>query len=299
MTTTTTMPRTDVTSGVAEGVQLGRGPGPVVHTRFANSHRHFPTVPLDPKTTTTGPTVATNSFRRMRTASPPLPNHNTDDVNTNEKIPTLGRIIPIVDTLERIKHLCLHRSQPDGDGITDVQLRIKDATLDATEIASLVHACQAVCTDAGVRLWINDYWRDAVRAGCFGVHLGQEDLRRCVEEGGLGCMREGGVALGISTHSYAELAVACGIGPSYVSLGPVFSTRSKDVGFRPQGLETVGLWRRLIDRGVPLVAIGGIDDADIARKVREAGADCVAVIGAVTRADDVGSAVRKLVAAME
>lgn len=112
-------------------------------------------------------------------------------------------------------------------------------------------------------------------------------------------MREGGLALGISTHSYAELAVACGIGPSYISLGPVFGTKSKDVGFRPQGLETVGVWRRLIDKGVPLVAIGGIDDADIARKVREAGADCVAVIGAVNRADEVGSAVRELVAAME
>jgi len=40
---------------------------------------------------------------------------------------------------------------------------------------------------------------------------------------------------------------------------------------------------------VPLVDIGGIDDADIARELREVGADCVAVIRAVTRTDDVGS----------
>ena len=41
------------------------------------------------------------------------------------------------------------------------------------------------------------------------------------------------------------------------------------------------------------------DDAGIARKVREAVVDSIAVIGAVTRADDVGSAIRGLVVAMK
>jgi len=62
----------------------------------------------------------------------------------------------------------------------------------------------------------------------------------------MGCMQKRSVALGISTHSYAKLLVACGIGPSYDSPGTVFSTKSKDVGFCPQRLETMGLWQRLI-----------------------------------------------------
>ena len=50
------------------------------------------------------------------------------------------------------------------------------------------------------------------------------------------------MVLGISIHSYSKLLVACGIVPSYDSLGMVLSTTSKDVGFFPQGLETMGLW---------------------------------------------------------
>ena len=86
--------------------------------------------------------------------------------------------------------------------------------------------------------------------------------------------------------------------PSYISLGPVFNTSSKDVNFDPQGLETVRQWRSLIPPDIPLVAIGGIGNAEMAKSVREAGADCVAVIGVVTKAEDVDAAVDTLNKAM-
>ncbi len=54
----------------------------------------------------------------------------------------------------------------------------------------------------------------------------------------------------------------------------------------------------LIPPDIPLVAIGGIGDAHTAKKVREAGADCAAVIGAVTTAEDVTKAVESLNEAM-
>jgi thiamine monophosphate synthase len=50
---------------------------------------------------------------------------------------------------------------------------------------------------------------------------------------------------------------------------------------------------------VPLVAIGGIGDAYIAKQVRKAGADCAAIIGAVTMAEDVTKAVEDLNEAMK
>jgi thiamine monophosphate synthase len=81
-------------------------------------------------------------------------------------------------------------------------------------------------------------------------------------------------------------------------LGPVFATSSKDVQFDPQGLWTVRKWRQLVHPDVPLVAIGGIGDADTATRVREAGAECAAVIGAVTKAKDTSAAISQLNAAM-
>ncbi|KAL3812089.1 hypothetical protein ACHAXA_002786 [Cyclostephanos tholiformis] len=121
---------------------------------------------------------------------------------------TLGRILPIVDTVEWIERLV---STP---GITDVQLRFKDTSDYATILDRIQHA-QALCKSSGVRLWINDHWNAAVEAGgCFGIHLGQEDLASCVDAGGLDMIRSSGLALGVSTHSYSELAVALGVRPS-------------------------------------------------------------------------------------
>ncbi|KAL7545397.1 hypothetical protein ACHAWF_008741 [Thalassiosira exigua] len=271
-----------VNAGISRGVGLGGGPGPVVHTGFPRSHEHFPAV-VSGGTAASGP-----AFRPMRSY------HSSSSSKSDASdVPVLGRILPIVDTVEWIERLA------STSGIADVQLRFKD-TSDRATILDRIRRSQKLCRSAGARLWINDHWREAVEAGgCFGVHLGQEDLCACADAGGLDAIASAGLALGISTHSYGELAAALGVKPSYVSLGPVFATTSKDVKFDPQGLETVRNWRELIPPEVPLVAIGGIGDAATAKAVREAGAECVAVIGAVTGADDVAGAVGALNDAME
>ena len=205
----------------------------------------------------------------------------------------LGKILPIVDTIALLENVIA------APGVNDIQLRFKD-TSDYSIIVERIQQAQDLCKSKGVNLWINDHWKEAIECGgCFGIHLGQEDLASCVAEGGLDQIHSAGLALGISTHSYSELSAALGVCPSYISLGPVFQTRSKDVKFDPQGLETVRQWRNLISPDVPLVAIGGISNDEVAKAVREAGADCVAVIGAVTGADDIGDAVRRLNKAMD
>lgn len=138
-------------------------------------------------------------------------------------------------------------------GVRDIQLRVKEAAPEAldAEVARAAHACRA----AGGRLWVNDFWRSAVKHATYGVHLGQEDL----EAGGgeaLRAISAAGLRLGVSTHSYLELARATAVRPSYISLGPVFETTSKKVAFSPRGAGLVRAWRALVD--VPLVAIGGI-----------------------------------------
>ena len=267
-----------VTAGIGRGVRLGQGPGPVVHTQFPSTHQHYPSIVSNPLE------VDTPAFLPMAAAG------TTKSSSSN--VPVLGRILPIVNTAEWVERLAKVK------GVTDIQLRIK-GDLTEQDILTIVQQSQQACQEAGVRLWINDFWEAAIQAGCFGVHLGQEDLTRCVDQGGLEKLKEKNMALGVSTHSYAELSAAIGVRPSYISLGPVFGTKSKNVAFDPQGLATVYKWRDLLCPDMPLVAIGGINDKETALQVKKAGADCIAVIGAVTKADDVDEACQMLMDAME
>jgi thiamine-phosphate diphosphorylase len=262
-----------VSAGIQRGVQLGKGPGPVVQTEFPSSYENFPSVATDP-------IVDCPAFRQMKTYSSSF--HESDD-----DTPVLGRILPIVDTVDWVERLA------KTPGITDIQLRIKDET-DPDRIADRACNCQKMCEESGVRLWINDHWEAAVKAGCFGVHVGQEDLVKCMKAGGLEQMRAKNIALGISTHAYGELSAALAVKPSYISLGPVFPTSSKKVQFDPQGLEIVSRWKKLIPPSIPFITIGGIGDLEAAKQNREAGADCIAVIGAVTKAEDVAKIVADL-----
>ena len=260
-----------VAAGIQQGVQLGKGPGPVAHTTFPSSSQHFPLIISEP-------TKDPLPFRSMLAYS---------DDPSNTEIPRIGRILPIVDSVEWVERLAT------TPGVEDIQLRIKGEK-DLEKIKEIVVKCEEVCAKNSVRLWINDFWEAAVHAGCFGVHVGQEDLAKMKKAGGLEKLRSQGIALGVSTHSYAELSAALGVKPSYISLGPVFATKSKSVQFDPQGLGIVQRWRNLIPSSIPFVTIGGIADTKAAKENREAGADCVAVIGAVTKAADLPKVVKEL-----
>jgi len=264
-----------VSAGIQQGVRLGKGPGPVVQTEFPSSCEHFPSIVTDP----------TSDLPPF----PPMKAYSAEQTENN--IPVLGRIIPIVGTVEWVTKLAT------TPGVQDIQLRIKDES-DAAKIAQLVQNCQDICAKEGVRLWTNDYWEAGLQAGCFGVHVGQEDLLKCTNARGLDKLREKGVALGISTHSYGELAAAIGIKPSYISLGPIFATSSKKVGFDPQGLEILSKWRDLVPPSIPFVTIGGINTIEAAKSNKAAGSDCIAVIGAVTTAENLPERIQELNDAM-
>ena len=89
--------------------------------------------------------------------------------------------------------------------------------------------------------------------------------------------RDGQAAmLGYSTHNVEQLRAAAREPVSYVALGPIFATQSKENPDPVVGVARLAEWRRLI--GLPLVAIGGITRGNAAAAL-EAGADSVAVIG--------------------
>jgi thiamine-phosphate pyrophosphorylase len=76
----------------------------------------------------------------------------------------------------------------------------------------------------------------------------------------------------------AQLVAAGGEPVDYVAIGPIFATTSKRNPDPVGGVEEIRRCRSLIEK--PLVAIGGIT-LENARDVWAAGADSVAIIGAL------------------
>ncbi|HET6375304.1 MAG TPA: thiamine phosphate synthase, partial [Methylocella sp.] len=139
---------------------------------------------------------------------------------------------------------------------------------------------KALCAHYGAQLVVNDYWQEAIEAGCDFVHLGQGDL----EHADLPVIRRRGLKLGISTHDEAELARALEAKPDYVAFGPIYPTLLKEMPFPPQGLPRLGEWKAKTGR-LPLVGIGGIT-LERVRSVLEAGADSAAVVTDILRHPD-------------
>jgi thiamine-phosphate pyrophosphorylase len=134
-----------------------------------------------------------------------------------------------------------------------LQLRSKSAS--ARETLALLRALLPLCRRAGSRLYANDRPDLALLAGADGVHLGQDDLPPEAAR-----QFAPGLDIGLSTHDLGQLERALDSNPTYVAFGPVFATRSKqnpDRVVSPDGLARAAELTRA--RGVPLVAIGGID----------------------------------------
>lgn len=188
-------------------------------------------------------------------------------------------LYPVVDSVEWIARLL-------DAGVRTLQLRIKDKRDE--EVEADVMAAIALARRYNARLFINDYWRLAIKHQAYGVHLGQEDLATT----DLTAIRQAGLRLGLSTHDDMEIDVAMAARPSYIALGHVFPTQTKQMPSAPQGLAT--LTRHVARLGdYPTVAIGGISLAR-APEVLATGVGSIAVVSAITQADEWQQATRQL-----
>jgi thiamine-phosphate pyrophosphorylase len=171
-------------------------------------------------------------------------------------------------------------------GAPTVQLRFKST--DASAVRAEVRATVAGVQGTGARLFINDHWQEAIEAGAYGVHLGQEDLQS-MTPAALAAIRDAGLRLGLSTHGYAEMLIAERHSPSYIAMGAVFPTTLKLMATAPQGTGRLAAYARLL-RHVPRVAIGGID-LERLPAVLASGVGSVGVVRALTAATDVDATV--------
>ena len=131
-----------------------------------------------------------------------------------------------------------------------------------------------------VRVLINDRPDIARMSDAAGVHLGNEDLPPAAAR----ALLKPDSIVGVSVDTADEALSAEADGVDYISLGPAYPTASKADIPEPRPLS---LYERLADElSVPLVAIGGITAANVARLARS-GVRAVAVISTLYAGPDI------------
>jgi thiamine-phosphate diphosphorylase len=146
-----------------------------------------------------------------------------------------------------------------------------------------------LCREHRALYIVNDHVDLALGVAADGVHVGQGDLPVDVVRS----LVPASFVVGASTNNVDEARAAEAAGASYIAVGALFPTSSKDPertrAATPERLREV---KAAIEG--PVVGIGGIEAMNIAQVI-EAGADAVAVISAVCGANDVKAAARELV----
>jgi len=229
---------------------------------------------------------------------PSIVSNNDEDSQQLAVFPTLELkkeklgLYPVVGSL-----YWLQRLLPLGLNI--IQLRVKNLPL--AELEHTIKEAIELAKNYSCRLFINDYWQLAIKHGAYGVHIGQEDLA----DADLAKIQQAGLRLGISTHGCYEFLLAQQLQPSYLAVGAIFPTKTKDMTGQIQGIENL---RQLLalrsksrtpqlsthddDAYIPVVAIGGISLAR-ASQVLATAVDSIAVVTAITEATQPELAVEK------
>jgi thiamine-phosphate pyrophosphorylase len=194
------------------------------------------------------------------------------------ELPRTPFLYPIIDT-----GLCRSR-QLDPVALCDAYLaggarvlQLRDKERSSGEFLSLAEVLVQRADRAGALLIVNDRADIARLSGAAGVHVGQEDLsvadvRKLLAESAI---------IGLSTHDDRQVDSAIDQNPTYVAVGPVHGTSTKETGYSARGLEFV---RRAAGRGKPVVAIGGLTLDNVADVVG-AGATGIAVISDLLTGD--------------
>jgi len=169
-------------------------------------------------------------------------------------------------------------------GVKMIQCREKE--LDDVAYFDRVCAFRERARASNALLIVDDRVDIALAADADGVHLGQADLpvaaaRRIAPD----------LIVGASSHSQAQARAAEAAGASYVNIGPIYPTQTKLNTHAPLGPEAIGEIRSGLT--IPATAMGGIKAHNLGPIL----AQCVrhiAVVTAVTAADDVRAAAASL-----
>ena len=198
---------------------------------------------------------------------------------------TFPRRLLCVITDEVSYPVTLARMALEG-GAGMVQLRKKTAS--GRELYEWAVRIQELCRQRHALFIINDRVDIALAMHADGVHLGQLDLPASAARALLGP----DPLIGVSVSTPEEAVRAAEDRASYIGVGHIFPTFSKDKPSKPLGTSALRTIANAAS-GLPVIAIGGID-LDNAGEVIRAGATGIAVISAVSGSEDPVSATRDL-----
>ena len=156
--------------------------------------------------------------------------------------------------------------------VAALQIRLKDVPAD--RVRKVARVLAPIAQRYGTAVLMNDFVDLAKELGLDGAHVGQSDMayrdaRRILGPDAM---------IGVTCHNSRHLAMdASEAGADYVAFGAFYPTTTKTVEHMAE-LETLTIWQEVMQ--TPCVAIGGIT-ADNAAEVAKAGADFIAVSGAV------------------
>lgn len=168
-------------------------------------------------------------------------------------------------------------------GISHFQLREKGTgALQGQELLEFAEKCRDLCAIYKVPFLINDDVELALAVGAAGIHIGQEDMDCGQARALIGKER----LLGVSVHSLEEAKIAINAGADYLGMGPVYGTQSKADAKQPAGTVAIEEVTSYFP-ATPVFGIGGISPQN-APAVWQAGACGVAVISALSDAEDIG-----------
>lgn len=165
-----------------------------------------------------------------------------------------------------------------------VQLRHK--TLPDAEFADLARTLMTALEPLGAKLVINDRVEVAIAVKAPVLHVGQNDgnpadIRRRIGPD---------MILGLSVETKAQLATIPP-GVDYLGVGPIRATGSKPDHAAPIGLD--GFAGIVSLTSLPCLAIGGVTHHDAAA-IKHSGGAGLAVISAISQADNMEAASRDL-----
>jgi thiamine-phosphate pyrophosphorylase len=167
-----------------------------------------------------------------------------------------------------------------------IQLRHKSAT--SRELLESTKALLAAARQFKARLIINDRADVAWLTRAHGVHVGQTDLGVQLVRKILGSRQW----VGVSTHNLTQALEASRTHATYIAVGPIFPTRTKENSDPVLGLEGLTRIREQVNK--PIVAIGGITLGNAAQVIA-AGADSVAVVSDLLNSKDIAGRTRQFV----
>ena len=171
-------------------------------------------------------------------------------------------------------------------GVRLLQYRNKAAS--ARELFESSRKLISLLAQLKVSVVVNDRADVAALAGASGVHVGQEDLGAEEARQVVGTEK----LVGVSTHNLEQFQRAAASSADYIAVGPIFSTGTKSNPDPVVGTEFIRKVRLLTDK--PIVAIGGIT-LERAPGIIKSGADSVAVISDILRADEPGMRARQYI----